>query len=154
VYHHFRAVLFWSNATTSSMTFMTYTPFGCSGMIFLGLLLRGDRSNSPVRGPHRGHTLHQRGTDSSGHWRSANAAGQQRFSGSNTGRAATPVLSRTEEARGANPLTSTHTSPAHRLGGSHPPGRGHSSPEPDGTSSLRRLLRFLLVDGNAMGSRL
>src|SRR4029453_13846652 len=50
VYHHFRAVLFSSNPTTSSMTFMTYTPFGRPGMILLGLLLRGDRSKIPVRG--------------------------------------------------------------------------------------------------------
>jgi hypothetical protein len=65
-----------------------------------------DTSFSPGLGPHRGHTRpdHQ---DNSGQRRPVVVPGQPPCSGDDAGRPATPVLSRTEEATGPNPLTST-----------------------------------------------
>ena len=56
---------------------------------------------------HIGATPHPNRTDNTGQRRPLNIAVQQPFSTSIAGRPTTPVLSRTEEARGSNPLTST-----------------------------------------------
>jgi hypothetical protein len=50
---------------------------------------------------------HRKATDNSGERRSADRAGQQAFSSVRPGRPITRIVSRTEEVRGSNPLTST-----------------------------------------------
>jgi hypothetical protein len=50
---------------------------------------------------------HRNTTDNSGERRSADRAGQQPFRSVRPGHAITRIVSRTEEARGSNPLTST-----------------------------------------------
>jgi hypothetical protein len=50
---------------------------------------------------------HRQATDNSGEQRSADRAGQHPFPSVRPGRPITRIVSRTEEARGSNPLTST-----------------------------------------------
>jgi hypothetical protein len=50
---------------------------------------------------------YRKATDNSGKRRSADRPGQQRFPSVRPGRPITRIVSRTEEARGSNPLTST-----------------------------------------------
>jgi hypothetical protein len=64
----------------------------------------------PAVGPHRATSL-PTVKDNYGYQRSGNAAAQQPFPTSITGCATTPMLSRTEEARGSNPLTSAPHKP-------------------------------------------
>ena len=64
----------------------------------------------PAVGPHRATSL-PTVKDNYGYQRSGNAAAQQPFPTSITGCATTPMLSRTEEARGSNPLTSSPQQP-------------------------------------------
>src|SRR5215211_4139094 len=71
---------------------------------------------------HIGATFHRRVTDNSGHWRSTDLAAQPALSVIIAGRPSTRILSRTEEVRGSNPLTSP-TIPSRRPGGSLPSGR-------------------------------
>jgi hypothetical protein len=80
-------------------------------------------------GPHRGHiraTNNRIAADNPGHHRPAICPAQPAPSPPTAGRRDSPSLARTEEVRGSNPLTSTPQSPAHRPGGSHPPGRCRS----------------------------
>ena len=54
-----------------------------------------------------GATSHRKITDNSGHWRSTDPPAQPSLSVIIAGRPTSSTLSRTEEARGSNPLTST-----------------------------------------------
>jgi hypothetical protein len=73
---------------------------------------RRSKRSSSGPGPRWGHigaTSLPNVRDNSGHERSANVPAQRPSSVNNAGPGTTPVLSRTEEVRGSNPLTSTPT---------------------------------------------